>query len=343
MFAAAPIPIVGFAHQPQRRHVADASPDDAALLGRQQQVQRARVFGGVLRVVAREPHDGHHRQLTLHFGQPPLVRCQESRGPIDRLRQQFLIDRPPARIECARADALGDIELILLDQRAHAFPHRDAVIGQQRLSQRDASFTGRVGRVGEQLPRFTRNSVGLLGGGAPVLRQRRIAAELRVVGPPCKLRCLPFEPLVVAAVRQREGHIEAQPIGNVGTCMAAHELRHVGRRFRFSAADLSEQLPVFDVCGQRMIGKARSRLREALAIADSNRIARAQKRLVGGGQFGCRRRWRTSRCSYCTHWCKSDCCQRIDCKSNFHRTRIRSCGARTKPVIATDAQRLFMA
>ena len=144
VFTATPIPIVGFAHQPQRCHVADTAPDDAALLGRQQQVQRARVFGGVLRVVAREPDDCHHRQLTLHFGQSPLVRCQERPGPIDRLRQQFLIDRPPARIECARADALGDIELILLDQRPHAIPHRDAVVGQQCLSQRDASFTGRV-------------------------------------------------------------------------------------------------------------------------------------------------------------------------------------------------------
>ncbi len=55
--------------------------------------------------------------------------------------------------------------------------------------------------------------------------------------------------------------------------MTAHELRHIGRRFGFSAADVSEQLPVLDVGGQRMIGQARRRLREALAIADSNRIA----------------------------------------------------------------------
>ena len=39
---------------------------------------------------------------------------------------------------------------------------------------------------------------------------------------------------------------------------------------------MCEQLPIFDISGQRMIGQTRRRLREALAIADSNRIARAR-------------------------------------------------------------------
>ena len=67
VLAAAPVPLVRLGQQPQRAGVADAAPDDAALLRSQVQVQRVRVFGRVARTVARQPHDRDDREFALNL------------------------------------------------------------------------------------------------------------------------------------------------------------------------------------------------------------------------------------------------------------------------------------
>ena len=140
VLAAAAVPLVGFGHQPQRGHVSDPAPHDASLLGREQQVQRVRVLGRVLRVVARKADDGHGREFTLHLGQPALVRGEPHRRAVDRLGEHLLVDGLAVGVERARADPLGCRELVLLDQGANPLPRGNASVGEQRLGERKAAF-----------------------------------------------------------------------------------------------------------------------------------------------------------------------------------------------------------
>ncbi len=156
--------------------MADAAPDYAALFGRQMQVQGIRIFGRLARTVARQPNDRNDRELALDLRQAALVRNEERGRPIDRLYQQLLVDRFALRIQRTGADALGGGQLVLLDQRAHPLPDRNAAVRQQRLGQRKAAFARRIPRVREQLPGIAREHLDLRGVGITVLRQSAVAA-----------------------------------------------------------------------------------------------------------------------------------------------------------------------
>ena len=200
--AAPAVPVARLRHQAQSRHVPDPAPHDAALLRRQQQVQRVRVFGGVLRVVASQAHDRHGGEFALHLCQPALVRREPRRGAVDRLRQHLLVDRLAVGVERARADPLGRRELVLFDQGPHPFPGGDAAVCEQRFGERQAAFARRVTRVGEQLPRFACVGLGLLIGRGAIARQRHEATQLAVVGVPDELCRLAVEAGEVARARQ---------------------------------------------------------------------------------------------------------------------------------------------
>ena len=140
------------------------------------------------------------------------MRYQERCRPVDRLREQFRIDRLAVGVERARTDALRGRQLVLFDQRAHTVPHRDAAVGKKRLGQIEAALAGRVARVREQLSRVPRENFELRPGCVAVLGQRGVTAQLVVVGIPDELPRLAFESGEVTAVCERQRPVEAKPI-----------------------------------------------------------------------------------------------------------------------------------